>query len=536
MATPGKPSSKEIFHSREGTGNPRDARAEDVTALNRSKAFLLTVIDAIPDLTLVLDRDYRILLANRAAREMADGTDPVAACMTCYQLSHHRDTPCQEGVEPCPLKQVIATKRPVTVEHTYYDTDNNEIYAEVYAAPIFDEAGEVVQIIQVSRDITDRKLAGEALRKSERKYRVLFERSADATLIIDDNKFVDCNDAVVEMLRYSNKVNLLRTHPSELSPETQPDGRPSFEKANEMMAIAFEKGSHRFEWDHKRVDGEVFPVEVLLTAVPSEDRRILHVVWRDITDRKRTEKDRDDLIAKLEAQNAELERFTYTVSHDLKSPLITLKGFMGLLKEDLAAGNAQAIADDMARMASAADKMGQLLKELLELSRIGRVVNAPEDVPLGEIVRDAVELVGGRITQAGTQVEIAPDMPIIYGDRHRLVEVLQNLIENAVKWTADRSDPRIEIGARQDRHETVCYVRDNGMGIDPRYHEKIFDLFEKLDSRSEGTGVGLALVKRIIELHGGRIWVESKGMGQGSTFCFTLARRTDSTERKDRAK
>jgi signal transduction histidine kinase len=182
------------------------------------------------------------------------------------------------------------------------------------------------------------------------------------------------------------------------------------------------------------------------------------------------------------------------------------------------------------RMASATDKMARLLDETLELSRMGRVVNPPEDVALGGIVAEAMQLVEGKITHEGMQVDIAADMPVIFGDGPRLVEVLQNLIENAVKWTADQPDPRIIIGTRQDNGETVCYVRDNGKGIDPHHHEKIFGLFEKLDSKREGSGVGLALVKRIIEVHGGRIWVESEGVGQGSTFCFTLPQRSYSTE------
>ncbi len=120
-------------------------------------------------------------------------------------------------------------------------------------------------------------------------YRALFEQSADAILIIDGETFVDCNQATVDMLCYRNKEELLKTHPSELSPKMQPDGRESFEKANEMIAIAFERGSHRFEWDHKRADGEVFPVEVLLTAVPDTTSTKLHVVWRDITGKKQLE-------------------------------------------------------------------------------------------------------------------------------------------------------------------------------------------------------------------------------------------------------
>ena len=115
-----------------------------------------------------------------------------------------------------------------------------------------------------------------------------------------------------------------------------------------------------------------------------------------------------------------------------------------------------------------------------------------------------------------------PELPVVLGDRVRLTEVFQNLIANAVKYMGDQTNPRIEIGSRSDEAEVVCFVRDNGMGIDPRYHEKVFGLFERLDASNEGTGIGLALVKRIIEVHGGRVWVESEGRGQGSTFLFTL--------------
>ena len=119
---------------------------------------------------------------------------------------------------------------------------------------------------------------------------------------------------------------------------------------------------------------------------------------------------------------------------------------------------------------------------------------------------------------------IAPDLPPVTGDRLRLVEVYQNLIENAVKYMGDQPAPRVEVGTRHDAEtgETVFYVADNGMGIDPRYQRKVFGLFERLDAGTEGTGVGLALVTRIVEVHGGRVWVESEGRGKGSTFCFTL--------------
>lgn len=395
--------------------------------------------------------------------------------------------------------------------------------------PIYDAQGEHIGQRTSARNVTDRKTAEEALRTSEEKYRVLFEQSADATLIIDDNKFVDCNEAVVEMLRYRSKEDLLSTHPSELSPKMQPDGRTSYEKADEMMDIAYEKGSHRFEWDHRRADGEVFPVEVLLTAIPVGEKKILHVVWRDITDRKRIEKEREELIEKLEAQNTELERFTYTVSHDLKSPLITIKGFVGMLSEDLAGMETKSVEKSLAHLSDAADKMARLLENLLELSRIGRLVNPPEDVPLEEVAKEAWELARGRDERGSVHIDISPELPVVYGDRVRLLEIIQNLFENAMKYMGDEPQPRIEVGYRRDGNESICYVRDNGIGIESQYHERVFGLFDQLDPKAEGSGIGLALVKRIIEAHGGRIWVESRGSGHGSTFCFTIPGREESS-------
>jgi signal transduction histidine kinase len=171
---------------------------------------------------------------------------------------------------------------------------------------------------------------------------------------------------------------------------------------------------------------------------------------------------------------------------------------------------------------TAAVTMQRLLDALLELSRIGRVVHPLTEIPLRALVHEAVTLVGGQIAARGVQVQIAPDLPVVMGDRPRLLEVLQNLVDNAVKFLGTQPTPRIEIGWRQTAHDTVYYVRDNGMGIDPRYHETIFGLFERLEAEGDGTGIGLALVKRIVEVHGGCIWVESAGQGWGSTFCFTL--------------
>ncbi|HRF43855.1 MAG TPA: ABC transporter substrate binding protein [Candidatus Competibacteraceae bacterium] len=245
-------------------------------------------------------------------------------------------------------------------------------------------------------------------------------------------------------------------------------------------------------------------------------------VGTDITARKQAEAERERLIVELEAKNAELERFTYTVSHDLKSPLITIKGFLGVLEQDLAGGDTEQARSDMARIGGAADKMKNLLDDLLELSRIGRICNPPVRVPLAELAYEAAELLAGRFQQREVRLDVANNLPAVCGDRSRLLEVMQNLLDNAVKYLGEQPKPVITVGCRQDRGQMVCYVRDNGLGIEPCYHDKVFGLFEQLDPRTEGTGVGLALVKRIIEFHNGRLWVESAGLGQGSTFYFTL--------------
>ncbi len=231
----------------------------------------------------------------------------------------------------------------------------------------------------------------------------------------------------------------------------------------------------------------------------------------------------------LQGQNAELERFNYTVSHDLKAPLVTIKGFLGLLQKDINAQDQEAIERDAEQIGDAADKMGQLLEELLELSRIGRQINAPENLDLNQLMQEALARVAIQIEKQNVEVRVAPDMPTVFGDPGRLLEVFQNLIDNSIKFMGSQQAPRIEIGAHRDNGEVHCFVRDNGIGIASEYQGRVFELFERLDTRVEGTGVGLALIKRIIEVHGGRIWIESEGEGQGATFWFTLPDDSNST-------
>jgi|GEM_PF-2468071 len=235
-----------------------------------------------------------------------------------------------------------------------------------------------------------------------------------------------------------------------------------------------------------------------------------------------SEIERLSIINELEDKNAELERFTYTVSHDLKSPVITIKGFLGMLKEDAKAGNIERLESDIKRISNAADKMQNLLEDLLQLSRIGRLVNSSSEFSISSISEEVIELLQGNFSSLSSYVTIEPNMPTVYADKTRLREVVQNLVENSIKYRNVDIPLKIDIGTISKEDEIVYFVKDNGMGIKKEYLNKIFGLFEKLNPSIDGTGIGLALAKRIVELHGGKIWAESDGLDKGSTFYFTI--------------
>jgi signal transduction histidine kinase len=231
--------------------------------------------------------------------------------------------------------------------------------------------------------------------------------------------------------------------------------------------------------------------------------------------------ERERVSTKLETQNAELERFSYTVSHDLKSPLVTIQGFVGLLRQDIADLQMERVAGDLDKISNAADTMKLLLDDLLELSRVGQVVGELSDCSLSDIAHQAVESLTGKIEECGVELEI-DDMPSAQVDTTRMREVYQNLIENAIKYMGEQQAPRIRVGAEVKDDMLHCFVSDNGIGIEDKFQEQIFGLFQRLSNDNSGTGIGLALVKRIIEVHGGKVWVESEGLGKGTSLWFTL--------------
>ncbi len=238
--------------------------------------------------------------------------------------------------------------------------------------------------------------------------------------------------------------------------------------------------------------------------------------------RKEMETERTRLIAELEVRNAEMQQLTHTLSHDLRTPLFTIEGFLGLLVRDVKARDKERIGTDVERIRGAVGEIGRLFQELVDLTQLRGRPPVPEAVDLGQAAREALAANAGRHDLGRMNVEVAADLPTVIGERHRLIEVFYNLLDNAARFMGPQPAPRIEIGLRPGEDGSVIFVRDNGIGIAPRYHARVFELFEQLDPSQEGTGIGLALVSRIVELHGGRAWIESEGDGGGTTVCFTL--------------
>ncbi len=361
-------------------------------------------------------------------------------------------------------------------------------------------------------DITPLKNAENALRRSEARIRALLKS-------IPDMIFEFKNDGTILQFIPSD-TNQPLFPPEQFLGKKIGEVLPALaDQTNFAITRALESGHvHAFQYDLDQ-DGKNRSFEARFT--PLGEDTVLAMV-RDISLQKWIEDEREKLIAELEAKNAELERFTYTVSHDLKSPLITIRGFLGFLREDSQSGNLVRLDSDIQRITGATEKMQQLLSDLLELSRVGRLINEPKEIQFNELIADVLELLHGRISQGNIAVSVEPKLPPVFGDRQRLVEVMQNLIDNAAKFMGNQPSPRIEIGQHGARADMpVFYVRDNGIGIPTEFQENIFGLFNKLDARTDGTGVGLALVKRIIEFHQGTVWLQSEP-GKGTTFFLTL--------------
>jgi PAS domain S-box-containing protein len=423
-------------------------------------------------------------------------------------------------------------KRGENVKH--FDTvrvrkDGSTVAISVTVSPINDSNGKIVGASKVARDITERKRAEEAQRSSEARYRMLFDYAPDGIVIVDSKGYyLDANASICRMLGYT-RDEIIGLNATDIVAAAE------IPRIGEALDVIKSKADYQREWQLRRKDGAVFAVDTIAAAMP--DGNLLAMI-RDITERKQAQAQIQQLnseleqrvierTAQLESANKELEAFSYSVSHDLRAPLRAVDGFSQAVLEDYGPQLPEEGRQDLQTIRRCAQKMGQLIDDLLTFSRLSRLPLSKDAVDTGKLVRGALEELS--LQRQGRQIDIRIGaLPPCQADAALLKQVWLNLLSNALKYTGKREAAVVEIGCAREKEQDVYFVRDNGTGFDMRYAHKLFGVFQRLHRAEdyEGTGVGLAIVQRVIHRHGGRVWAESK-VNCGTTFYFTLEGETE---------
>ena len=385
----------------------------------------------------------------------------------------------------------------------------------------------------IFRDITENKKAEETLRRSETKFRTLYDTTSDAVMLMADGKFFDCNKAALRIYGCADPKEFCSKHPADLSPPKQPCGEDSLTLANKQLAIAMEKGSNHFEWVHKRVDtGKEFIADVLINTMELDGKTVFHTVVRDITERKQAEENMNELnreleqaVKKLEETNQEMKNFVYIASHDLREPLRKVVAFGDILYKSLAGKLSDDDAENLHFMTDGANRMYKMIEGLLIYSRVSTQTQPTQTVDMNEIVEQLRKFeLSVVLEEKNVVVDVPQPLPAVEVDPVQIRQLMHNLVANGIKYQPKDRAPHITITSKPAANGMVrIEVTDNGIGIAPEYQSEIFAMFKRLHTKNEyeGTGIGLSVCKKIVERHGGQIGIESQP-DKGSTFWFTI--------------
>ena len=424
--------------------------------------------------------------------------------------------------------------------------DGSAFPIEIMLSPL--ESDEGILVTAAIRNISARKAAEEHLVQMESRYRGLLEAAPDAMVVVNQ-----AGDIVLVNVQAEKQFGYLRDELIGKKVKTLiPEGFAErlITDATRSVAEALEQQiGTGIELIGRRKDGSGFPIEIMLSPLESDEGILVTAAIRNISARKKSEefsaglenqasvmqtahdelelrvrertKELADANHALEQSNLELKQFAYIASHDLQSPLRSISGFVQLLKADYEDKLDEQARDWIDRTVHSVRQMQTLIRDLLAYSRVEALSHTLTLIPFVDVVNDALALLDASVRESGGQITCG-QLPEIMGDRSQLVQLMQNLIGNGLNYHGDKL-PRIHISAEHIGQEWVFSIRDNGIGIEPQYYEQIFEIFKRLHDQKDcpGTGIGLAVCSRVINRHGGRIWVKSKP-GHGSAFYFTI--------------
>jgi PAS domain S-box-containing protein len=386
--------------------------------------------------------------------------------------------------------------------------------------PVRDPRGQVIRLAGISVDITEIKNSQQMLELTQ----FVVDNAGDMVFWMrNDGRLLYANETAAHLLGFT-RGELLQTSFSLI------DSSLGAERLTDWTRQLEQEGSQTYESVLRARDGRQIPVEINASYVRASGETYICAFARDISQRKHSEQERERHASELQraneslrSRNRELDEFAHLASHDLKEPLRAIITFSELLAQDLGADLPSDAVRDLEFITGAAARMQRLINDLLALSRAGRADMQHSNVSLQECVNAAMEALSVRVRETGATVAL-DELPVVTGDATMLTQLYQNLISNALKFTSS-GKPMIRVTCSRNGGEYVFGVKDNGVGIKPEYSEKVFQPFRRLHVQAgqEGTGIGLAICRKVVERHGGRIWVESSP-GEGSHFLFTLGR------------